>query len=85
VTALPAHVPERHIVPDGNFRHAPCPSQVPSLPHVETSVRGHVDAERGGRPAGTSVHVPIDPCTLHALHVSPQAESQHTPSTQKPD
>jgi hypothetical protein len=67
------------------LRHAPCPSQVPSLPHVATADFAHVASERGGRPAGTNEHVPIEPLTSQRLHVSPHAVSQQTPSTQKPD
>jgi hypothetical protein len=55
------------------------------VPQVATPAFAHVDAERGGRPAGTKEHVPIEPTTSQRLHVSPQALSQQTPSTQKLD
>jgi hypothetical protein len=85
VTAAPLQVPGWQTVSLTYLRHAPWPSQVPSVPHVPTAVIGQVDAERGGRPAGTNEHVPIEPFTSQRLHVSPHALSQQTPSTQKPD
>jgi hypothetical protein len=85
VTAAPSQVPGTHTVPLTYLRHAPCPSQVPSLPHVATSDFGHVDDARGDNPAGTNEHTPIEPATSQRLHVSVQAPSQQTPSTQKPD
>jgi hypothetical protein len=85
VTAAPSHVPALHTVPSTYARQAPWPSHVPSSPQVATSDFAHVDAARGARPAGTNEHVPIEPCTSQRLHVSPHAESQQTPSTQKPD
>jgi hypothetical protein len=36
-------------------------------------------------PSATTLHVPTFPVTLHFLHASAQALSQHTPSTQWPD
>jgi hypothetical protein len=85
VTAAPSQVPGTHTVPLTYLRQAPSPSHVPSLPHVATSDFAHVDGARGGKPAGTNEHTPIDPATSQRLHVSVQAPSQHTPSTQKPD
>ena len=64
------------------LRQAPWPSQVPSVPQLRTSDMGHVDDERGGSPAGTREHVPIEPLTSQRLHVSPHALSQQTPSMQ---
>jgi hypothetical protein len=83
--AAPSHVPGLHTVPGMYLRQAPCPSQVPSVPQVPTSVVGHVAAERGGRPVGTNAHVPIEPCTSQRRQVPSHAVSQQTPSTQKPD
>ena len=85
VTAAPLHVPLTQMVPATYLRHAPCPSHVPSSPHVRTSPVGQVVAARGFKPSGTNEHVPIAPGTLHALHVSPHAVSQQTPSAQNPD
>jgi hypothetical protein len=85
VTAAPSHAPAWQTVPMTYLRQPPCPSHVPSVPQVETLVLGHVAAERGGRPVGTKEQVPIEPGTSHRLHVSPQALSQQTPSTQNPD
>jgi hypothetical protein len=85
VTAAPSHVPAWQTVPMTYLRQAPCPSHVPSLPQLSTLVLGHVEAERGVRPAGTNEQVPIEPGTSHRLHVSPHALSQQTPSTQNPD
>jgi hypothetical protein len=44
-----------------------------------------VFADRGLSPEGTNEQVPTVAGTLHALHVSWQAELQQTPSTQKLD
>ena len=85
VMAAPSQVPALQTVPMTCFRHAPWPSHVPSVPQVETSVVGQVDAARGLRPAGTNEQIPIMPWTLQDLQVSVQALSQQTPSTQKPD
>jgi hypothetical protein len=85
VTAAPLHVPLPQVVPCTYLRQAPCPSHVPSSPHVATSLAGQVVAARGLMPSGTNEQVPIAPGTLHALQVSVHAVSQHTPSTQKAD
>jgi hypothetical protein len=85
VMAAPSQAPGWHTAPIRYFRQAPFPSHVPSVPQVLTSDLGQVEAERGARPFGTNVHVPIEPCTSQRLHVSPQAVSQQTPSMQKPD
>jgi hypothetical protein len=66
------------------MRQAPLPSQLPSRPQVETLAAGQVAGSRGGRPTGTRLQVPTAPWTLQDLHVSVQAEEQHTPSTQNP-
>jgi hypothetical protein len=84
VTAAPSQVPGWHTIPAGYCRQLPCPSQVPSSPQVATSDLGHVAVEGGALPAGTKLQTPGAPGLLHALHVSAQAVSQQTPSTQKP-
>jgi hypothetical protein len=76
--------PGLHTVPEGCFRQAPLPSHVPSSPQVDASAVGQMLAARGGWPAGTAVHVPIEPGTLHAWHVAVHVELQQTPSTQNP-
>ena len=85
VTAAPSHMPLPQTVPATYLRQAPCPSQVPSRPQAVASPAGHVAAARGLSPSGTNEQVPMAPGTLHALHVSPHAVSQQTPSAQKPD
>jgi hypothetical protein len=80
----PAHCPGRQVVPEGNLRQAPLPSQLPSSPQVETLAAGQVAASRGATPTGTKLQVPTAPWTLQDLHVSVQADEQHTPSTQNP-
>jgi hypothetical protein len=85
VTAAPSQVPALQTVPMTYLRQAPCPSQVPSVPQLRTSDIGHVADERGGSPAGTRAHVPIEPLTSQRLQVSPHALSQQTPSTQNAD
>ena len=47
-------------------------------------VFGQTDAERGGSPAATNVHVPGAEMVLQALQVSLHAVLQQTPSAQKP-
>ena len=49
-----------------------------------TSLLGQMDAERGGSPAATKLHVPGAESVLQALQLSVQALLQQTPSTQKP-
>jgi hypothetical protein len=76
VTAAPSHRPGLQTEPAGYLRHAPFPSQVPSLPHVLISLWGQTSAVRGRTPTGMKVQVPSAVATLQALQVSPQAELQ---------
>jgi hypothetical protein len=64
------------------LRHAPAPSQEPSLPHVDCAVAEHT--LRGLVPASAGVHVPMLPTCAHVMQLPPQAVLQHTPSTQLP-
>ena len=81
-TDAPSHTPALQTEPGAYLRQAPAPLQVPSSPQVETSAFGHMPGVRCAAPFATKVHVPGAACVLHALHVSPQAVLQHTPSTQ---
>jgi hypothetical protein len=83
-TDAPSHTPGLQTEPGAYLRHAPAPLQVPSSPQVEISAFGHMPGARGAAPFATKVHVPGADWVLHALHVSPQAVLQQTPSTQNP-
>jgi hypothetical protein len=83
-TAAPSQAPALQIAPWTWRRQPPLPSQVPSIPQVDTSVAGQSVASRGAPPAGTNVQTPGDPWVLQARHLSVQAVLQQTPSTQKP-
>ena len=50
-----------HSVPAVHRRHAPLPSQKPSVWHVDGSVFAH----RAWGPTGTAWHVPSEPATAH--------------------
>ncbi len=63
----------------------PAPSQVPSVPQPFGSVTVHSTGSVGVTPAGMGVQRPSALGRPHDLHVSVQADSQHTPSTQNPD
>jgi hypothetical protein len=58
------------------------PSQVPSFPQAAMPPSVHCVAGVGVCPAGTFVHVPTLPVTVHDLHVPVQAALQQTPWTQ---
>jgi hypothetical protein len=57
------------------FLHAPAPSQAAGATQVPRSVW----------PTGTSVQVPTDPATLHAMQVPVHARSQQPLSKQTPE
>ena len=84
MTAAFAHAPASQTVPATWLRQAPLPSQVPSRPQVEASDAGQSIGWRGAFPAGTTVQIPGDPCTLQARQVSLHEVLQQTPSAQKP-
>jgi hypothetical protein len=59
-----AHVEAAHWVPDGHFRHAPAPSHLPSVPHVDALVAAQVGCPAADAvPAGIGEHVPSRPET----------------------
>src|SRR5688572_20970923 len=82
VAVAPVHAAARQTVPAAQLRHAPAPSQKPSLPHVDCSVAEHMVRGLVPLPAGT--HVPMLPTCAQVLHAPVQAVSQHTSSTQLP-
>jgi hypothetical protein len=72
----------RQTVPAAHLRHAPAPSQVPSVPHVEAA--DAVQSLRGLVPGSANLHVPTLFVALHVWQVPVQEVSQQTPSTQWP-
>jgi len=81
----PSQVPVLQIVSATYSRHPPFPSQVPSWPQVAGVLALQVDRLLGVAPAGIRLQSPSALGTLHALQLSPQADVQQTPSTQKPE
>jgi hypothetical protein len=65
-------------------RQPPAPSQRPSLPQLLSGMGAQL-ACGSAPPAGTFTQLPSDPATAQLLQRTPQAESQQTPSTQKPE
>jgi hypothetical protein len=72
-----------HIVPEGYFRQAPLPSQVPSPPQLIAPSSVHCMS--GSWLAGTLVQVPALDDSAHDLQVPEQAVAQQTPWAQKPE
>ncbi len=64
-------------------RHAPAPSQRPSVPQEEAGWATQV-CRGSAAPAGTDVHEPIADGSAQVRQAPWQAPSQQTPSTQKP-
>jgi hypothetical protein len=60
------------------------PSQVPSSPQVAAVLAGHSEESFGDTPEGMNAQSPRELRKLQALHVSPQAAVQQTPSAQNP-
>lgn len=85
VVCVPAEHPRTaHVVPAGHCSHAPL-SQLPSVPQVVFAVEAQ--SILGSGPSAASAHVPSAPevsAAEHARQASVHAESQQTPSTQKP-
>ena len=79
------HIGAAHWVPLTCLRHAPAPSQVPSLPHVDAAAARHCEATSGGAPGAIGEHVPTLPVSEHDMHVPVQALLQQTLLTQNPD
>jgi len=83
-TAL-AHEPSLHTVPTAYLRHAPTPSQTPSLPQLAEPWSAH--SPSGSLPVVTGAQVPSFPpvnSALQLVQVPVQALSQQTPSTHWP-
>jgi hypothetical protein len=72
------HVAVPHEVPVPAFLHAPAPSHVPTNPQGGLGVQRPCGSAAS---AGTSLHVPSWPMTLHAWQVPHEAVAQQTPST----
>jgi hypothetical protein len=83
----PLHEAAAHTVPAGHSAHAPLPSQEPFCWQVCGTCTAH--SSSGSVLAAMGPQVPSWPCpffaAVHAWQRPPHAESQHTPSTQKPD
>src|SRR5215471_17390508 len=80
----PSQFPAWQMVLEEYLRQPPVPSHVPSVPHPLGSCLAHVAAVRGSDPAVIDVHVPSVSVSVQLLQPLVQAESQQTPSTQKP-
>jgi hypothetical protein len=79
------HIGAAHWVPLTCLRHAPAPSQLPSLPHVDAAAAGHCEATSGGAPGPIGEHVPTLPVSEHDMQVPVQALLQQTLLTQNPE
>jgi len=79
------HAAAPHTVVVPYLRHAPAPSQVPSLPHVEAAAIGHWEATSGALPAAIGEQVPTLPAIEHDMQVPVHAMLQQTLLTQNPD
>ena len=75
-----------HVVPAGQSRHAPAPSQLPSAPQVFCVMAVH--SLSGSTPAEMNPQAPSRPApflaVVQAWHVPVHAVSQQTPSAQWP-
>jgi hypothetical protein len=71
-------------VPTLYLLQPPAPSHAPFVPHVAAPWSLHI-FRTSAVPAGMGVHAPSEPASAQLLHAPPQAWSQQTPSTQKPD
>jgi hypothetical protein len=69
-------------VPPAYSRHAPPPSQNPSVPQPVAPLSAHCPS--GSWPASTSVQVPAVPASAHERQAPVQAVRQQTPFSQKP-
>ena len=74
---IPAQLAAAHIEPTSRLRHAPAPSQVPSVPHGLPA--SGAQSSLASRPAGTALQAPILPATAHDWQTPAHAPSQHTP------
>ena len=82
VAVEPAQLAATQIVPLAYCRHAPPPSQAPSVPQVDAPLSAHWPS--GSSPAATSVHVPAVPVIPHDRQLPVQAVRQQVPCSQKP-
>jgi hypothetical protein len=78
----PVHDGSLQMTPAGYFRHAPAPSQTPSVPHEVMPWSSH--SLRGSVPTSAGRHVPRLPWDAQVWQPSVQAVLQQTPSMQKP-
>lgn len=83
VYAPPLQLSAEHSVSTLYFSQAPVPSHRPSVPQDALPVSLHV--RRGSEVlAATLTHLPSEPGRAQLRHAPVQADSQHTPSTQRP-
>jgi hypothetical protein len=78
----PVQVAAAHDVPLMYLRHAPAPSQVPSLPQVDAAAIGHCEATSGALPAAIGEQVPGLAASVQDRQVPVQAVLQQTLLTQ---
>jgi hypothetical protein len=82
VNVAPVQLWGTQMVPLAYSRHAPPPSQVPSVPQVEAPLSAHWPS--GSSPAGTRTQVPAVPVIPHDRQLPVQAVRQQVPCSQKP-
>ena len=82
VAVEPEQLAATQMVPLAYCRHAPPPSQAPSVPQVEAPLSAHWP--RGSSPAGTSVQVPAVAVIPQERQLPVQAVRQQVPCSQKP-
>ena len=86
-SSVPRHVGPPHEVPAAYLRHAPAPSHSPSPPQVAGA--SGTQSSSGSVPFAIAPHAPSLPdpffAALHASQVPAHADSQQTPSAQKPE
>jgi hypothetical protein len=83
VAVVASQVAGAQVVPIAVRAHAPAPSQVPSVPHVEAAMARQL-ASGSGPPLGTGWQLPALPWTAHDKHAAQLAAPQQTCSTQWP-
>jgi len=83
VKVVPLQADATHVVPVAYRRHAPLPSQAPSVPQVDAPWSLHW--LNGSAPAATDAQVPTVPVRLHDRQMPAQAVAQQTPCSQKPE
>ena len=78
----PLHEATAHTVVPDQKRHAPLPSQAPSVPQVVREVAGQ--SLKGSEPSATRMHSPFELGSAQERHTPLQSLSQQTPCEQKP-